>query len=74
MKSQSKRAVRGGARLLGNATDAVAAVFLSRWMKAVVQGCSVYGPKDGILSMTTGPSIQVRECGVLKELSDRGER
>jgi len=62
----------GGAREGGNRKGAAEAPLASRWVRAVVQGCTGYGPKDGgvvqgrtgygpedgIFSITAGSSMQ----------------
>ena len=58
MVVQANKPGCGGAREGGNRAGAVEASLVSRWVRGVVQGCTVYGPKDGIFSITAGSSIQ----------------
>ncbi len=55
---QSNKRACGGARDGGNREAISEAPFSWRWVRGVVQGCTVYGPKDGIFSMTTGSWMQ----------------
>ena len=48
----------GGAREGGNREGAARASLVSRWVRGVVQGCTGYGPKDGIFLITAGSSMQ----------------
>jgi hypothetical protein len=52
LRSQSNKLPCGGARHGGNRAGSTegSGSFLSRWVRGVVHGCTVYGPKDGIFS------------------------
>ena len=59
LKCQSNKLPCGGARHGGKgeaSTEGSGSCWL-RWVRGVVQGCTVYGPKDGIFSITTGSSM-----------------
>ena len=58
MVVQSNKPACGGPREGGNRAGAVEASLVSRWVRGVVQGCTGYGPKDGIFLITAGSSMQ----------------
>ena len=62
MVVQSNKPACGGPREGGNRAGAVEASLVSRWVREVVQGCTVYAPKDGIFLITAGSSIQAMTC------------
>jgi len=58
-RSYANQSESGDARVAGSNTGHGGnAPFFMRWSREVVHGCTVYGPKDGILSMTAWSSIQ----------------
>ena len=58
MVVQSNKPACGGPREGGNRAGAVEVSLVSRWVRGVVQGCTGYGPKDGIFLITAGSWIQ----------------
>jgi hypothetical protein len=62
LKSRGERLIRTNLPAVapergGNREGAAEACLVSRWVRGVVQGCTVYRPKDGILLITAGSSM-----------------